>query len=64
MRGHTDPESGAIWSVNTMVEVQDDICGLNENLWIASRTFSNSGGQGAVTDLELWRPNVWQIDPD
>lgn len=56
LRGHTDPETGAIWTVDTMVNVQDEICGVNEPLWIAKRTLRFSPTEGSTTQLECWRP--------
>lgn len=64
VRGHVEPESGAIWTVNTMVEVNDSIAGIHENLWIAKRTLKYSPSQGATTDLEMWRPGAFVITAD
>lgn len=61
LRGHTDPETGALWAVNTMVHVQDSVCNLDEPLWIEKRAFRNGGDSGAVTELECWRPESFQI---
>ncbi len=61
LRGHSDPETGAIWSPNTMVEVQDTITGVNETLWIEKRTLRYSEGSGATTQIEAWRPESFQI---
>jgi prophage tail gpP-like protein len=62
LRGHQDPVSGALWTVNTLVAVQDELCNVNENLWIASRRFSASPTQGAITELECWRPHSFELD--
>jgi prophage tail gpP-like protein len=64
VQGHADPETGAIWSVNTMAHVDDAICGINEPLWIASRTLRYSQSEGATTELELWRPRSFVIFPE
>jgi len=40
--------------------VFDEIEGINEDLWIKSRTFANSG-QGPTTELELIRPGTWVV---
>jgi prophage tail gpP-like protein len=61
LQGHSDPVTGAYWAVDTVVQVNDDICGLNEPLWVASRTFKYSATEGATTDLELWRPGTFVI---
>jgi hypothetical protein len=64
LRGHADPLTGAIWTVDTMVRVKDEVCDVDEALWVASRKFSFSQGQGAITELELWRPGAFQIDAE
>lgn len=63
LKGHTDPETRAIWTVNTMVQVRDEIRGLDEPLWVASRKLAYSQSDGATTELELWRPGSFQIEP-
>lgn len=54
VRGHRDPDSGAIWSVDTVATVKDEIEDVAENLWILSRTLYNDGA-GPKTDLQLIR---------
>lgn len=64
VKGHVDPESGLVWSVNTMVNVKDSIADVNEPLWIQRRTLRFDEQSGPVTDLECWRPESYQIDPE
>lgn len=64
VRGHTDPETGAVWSVNTLAVVDDAICGINEPLWVARRTLKYSESGGATTELELWRPRSFVLFPE
>lgn len=64
VRGHRDPETGAIWSVDTMCRVDDDLADVHEVLWVAKRTLSYSRTAGAVTKLELWRPRTFVIGED
>lgn len=61
LQGHSDPDTGAFWAVNTLVDVQDDITGIREPLWIESRTFTGNLSDGARTELECWRPESFQI---
>lgn len=61
LRGHSDPKSGALWAVNTIVQVDDDVCNVHEPLWVHSRRFSNSPSEGAITELVCWRPEAFQI---
>jgi prophage tail gpP-like protein len=62
MRGHTDPDTGGIYSVNTMLHVTDEIRGVDEPMWVASRKLMFSPEAGATTELKLWRPGSFQID--
>ncbi len=64
LRGFTDPESGATWSVDTVVNIADAICGVNEPMWIYNRTFSYAPGSGARTRLKCLRLGTYQIFPD
>ena len=61
LKGHIDPVSGAIWSIDTIVHVEDQICGLNEPLWISERTLSYSEGEGPMTSLTCYRPGSFQF---
>lgn len=61
VRGHADPDSGAIWAVNTMVQVDDAITGVSEPLWIERRALRYAPGAGATTELACWRPESFQI---
>jgi len=61
LRGHVDPNTGAIWTIDTIVYVYDEVCDiLGENLWIQSRKLSY-GPQGAFTDLVCIRPGSFEI---
>ena len=57
--GHVDPNTGAIWSVDTMIDVQDEECGIAEALWVARRRLSYSPTEGARTSMTLWRPGAF-----
>ena len=59
VRGHVDPSTGAIWSVDTMIDVQDEECGIAEALWVARRRLSYSPTEGARTSMTLWRPGAF-----
>jgi hypothetical protein len=64
LRGHVDPLTGTIWSVDTMVRVKDEVCEVDEPLWVMGRRFSFAPGSGAQTELELIRPGSFQIDAE
>jgi len=61
VRGHIDPVSGALYAVNTMALVRDEVERVKEPMWIQGRTFKYSKPEGATTDLELWRPGSFQL---
>jgi len=63
LRGHFDPDTGCIWSVNTLVHVIDEIRGIDEPLWVSERMLSFDPRSGATTRLTLWRPDSFQIEP-
>ena len=64
VRGHIEPESGAVWAIDAMCDVDDDLANVHETLWVAKRTLKYSRTQGATTDLTLWRPNSFVIGDD
>jgi prophage tail gpP-like protein len=64
VRGHGDPVTGATFAINTMANVDDAITGVHEPLWIAQRKLRFDESQGAMTDLELWRPESFQISDE
>jgi prophage tail gpP-like protein len=59
--GHADAESGAIWSVDTVVDVQDEVTGVREHLWIHSRKLGYSQKSGAETTIQCWRLGALQL---
>jgi prophage tail gpP-like protein len=63
LRGTNDPITGAVWSYDCEVEVDDDLARVSEILWVAGRKFSSSQGD-VTTELECWRPRTYQIDPE
>lgn len=57
VKGHTDPVSGAIWSVDTICNVDDEKTGVSEPLWVKRRLLRGSSKEGATTTLQLIRPH-------
>ena len=55
VRGHRDPISKAVYAIDTVAAVNDEIEDVNENMWLLDRTFSNDG-KGPVTDMQFVRP--------
>ncbi len=61
VQGHIDPTSGAVWSVDTIANVEDEIARVFEPVWIAQRTLNFSPEGGATTDLVCWRPGAFLL---
>lgn len=61
LRGHRDPKSGAIYSIDTLIQVEDRIARVSEPMWVADRTLRFSPQEGALTDLTLWRLGAFVI---
>jgi hypothetical protein len=51
--GHV--QDGKVWTVDTVVDVDDEISGVQERMYVLSRTFNKSRQGGTTTDLELVR---------
>jgi len=49
------------WTVDTVVDVDDDIAGLKERMYVLARTFHKSRQSGTTTDLELVRLGTVQF---
>jgi len=61
VKGHELPDGGAVYGVNTVLNIQDELTDVNEPMWVASRTLSYSENGGAETELEFWRLGAFQI---
>jgi len=59
--GHKDPETGRTYAVDTVIDVQDDICGVNELMWVERVAFNYEQGSGATTTVTCWRPGSFGI---
>ena len=56
LRGVYEEISGAIFGVDTVATVKDEIEDVEENLWIIERTLSQQSNGVPMTELELIRP--------
>lgn len=54
LRGHEDPVTGATYAPDTIISVTDELCNLQEKLWVEQRAFDYSDQQGATTTLTCW----------
>jgi prophage tail gpP-like protein len=57
VEGHA-PEGGPPWTIDTIVDVDDEVLGIREPLYVLSRTFNKSRSAGTTTDLHLIRLNT------
>lgn len=60
LKGHEDPDTKAIYAVDTVINVQDEVADVNETMWIYRRTLRYSRDGGAETDIECWRIGAYQ----
>ena len=61
LRDHNDLETGRLYAVDTLVTVNDEVCGVNEDLWVHSRRFEYTAEAGPTTTLVCWRKGTFQI---
>jgi prophage tail gpP-like protein len=55
VRGHRELTSGAVYSIDTMANVKDEIEDVNQRMWVMERTLFNDG-QGPKTSMALILP--------
>lgn len=57
--GQNTEEDGFVpWTVDSVVDVRDEIAGLNERMYVLGRTFHKSRQGGTTTSLQLIRLNT------
>ena len=59
VQGHFDRTTGAIWTVDTVCDVNDELCGVAEPLWIKGRRLRLVAEQqgGRTTSMTMIRPH-------
>jgi len=57
--GHTF--NGHPWCVNTTVTVEDEVCGVDRDLWVVDKTFAKSKTEGTTCQLKLILPYTFQV---
>ena len=62
LKGHVAPDSGALYTHDTIASVNDDIADIHEELWVESCTLRFSPGEGPKTDLVCWRPEGFELE--
>jgi prophage tail gpP-like protein len=63
-RGHKDPATGRTFAVDTIIDVSDEICDVNERLWVEHVRFGYEPNNGPTTTLTCWRPGSFGIGAD
>jgi len=61
VKGHQNPATGFTWGQDTLVYVKDEVCDIDEPLWVESVTFEYDEERGATTQLICWRPGAFII---
>ena len=59
LEGHS--HNGRPWCVDTIVNVDDDVCGIHGNMWVMSRTFTKDRMSGTRTRVELILPYTMEF---
>ncbi len=59
VQGHVSADTGAVWTVDTLVEVHDEVARVFETLWVARRKLSFDETSGATTTLTCWQPKLF-----
>ena len=62
LKGHVAPDSGALYTHDTIVNVNDDIADVHEELWVESCKLHYSSNEGPKTELVCWRPEGFDIE--
>lgn len=62
LKGHIAPDSGALYTQDTMIQVDDEVADLHEVLWVAGAKLSYSNRGGPKTELVCWRPESFELD--
>ena len=60
-QGFASLSTGAIWTVDTMVSVDDEIADVQGDVWIASREFTYTESGGPTTRVECWIPETFNL---
>jgi prophage tail gpP-like protein len=61
LTGHRDEKTCNVWAIDTILNVKDSVCDIEEPLWVAGVRFEYSGSQGATTTLTMWRLGSLQL---
>jgi prophage tail gpP-like protein len=62
LKGHVAPETGALYTHDTIIAVNDDIADVHEELWVESCRLYYTSSDGPRTDLVCWRPEAFELE--
>lgn len=62
VQGHS--MAGSIWSVNVLVDVDDQIARIKEQLFVKELTYQQSIGTGSTTELSLTYRNAFALEQE
>ncbi len=60
MRGHVEQSTGAVYTIDTVVNVKDEIEKVNERMWLFENEKYNNG-EGPMTDLKFMRQDSYVL---
>lgn len=61
LNDHRVPKTTSLWTPDTVVNVTDDPCDIEEPLWVSARRFNYAQGRGATTQLSMYRLGAFQV---
>lgn len=59
--GHTNPATGNVYAIDTIAVVQDQFCGIDQEMYLVAREFSQSPSRGTITNLRFVPKNTIQF---
>lgn len=57
VRGHRNQTTGAVYAIDTIAGIKDDVEDVDQNMWLLERSFSNSG-TGPETSMKFILPGA------
>jgi len=60
-RGHKDVATGRTYAVDTVIQVEDEVCDISGLLWVEHVRFNYDENEGPTTTLTCWRPGSFGI---
>lgn len=61
LEGWVDRQNGHTWTIDTLVDVDDEVADVKSRLWVHSREMKYSQSSGPSTSLECWLPETFNL---